>query len=185
MNTGTRERKNKGVGKNAVSRLLVEKTDLGWISVVFRGPAIAKLQFGFKTVRDAVRAMDSGLTPEDKPTPSERVVLRKLVQLCRGKNVNLQDVVIDTSQMTPFQKSVTRECRKIAFGETRAYGELARLAGAPGAARAVGSVMSSNRVPLVVPCHRVIGSGGSPGGYSAVDGIVTKEKLLRMEGVEL
>jgi len=62
------------------------------------------------------------------------------------------------------------------------YGELADLAGYPGAARAVGSVMSSNRYPIIIPCHRVVGSAGSLGGFSAPQGISLKERMLTLEG---
>jgi methylated-DNA-[protein]-cysteine S-methyltransferase len=62
------------------------------------------------------------------------------------------------------------------------YGDLAAAIGSPGAARAVGSVMARNCFPLIVPCHRVLGAGGSLGGYSAPDGLRMKRRLLAMEG---
>ncbi len=72
-------------------------------------------------------------------------------------------------------------CRRIPWGQTRSYAQLAAVAGRPGAARAVGSVMAKNRVPLVVPCHRVIASSGQLGGYSAPQGLSLKRRLLAME----
>jgi len=74
--------------------------------------------------------------------------------------------------------------REVSFGETVSYGELAEMAGRPGAARAVGNAMSRNPVPIVVPCHRVVAAGGRIGGYGP-SGISTKRFLLALEGVEL
>jgi methylated-DNA-[protein]-cysteine S-methyltransferase len=74
--------------------------------------------------------------------------------------------------------------REVCFGETVSYGELAEMAGRPGAARAVGNAMSRNPVPIVVPCHRVIAAGCRIGGYGS-SGVPTKRFLLALEGVEL
>ena len=80
---------------------------------------------------------------------------------------------------------VIAACRRIPWGETRSYGDLATECGSPGAARAVGSVMAKNRYPLIVPCHRVLAAGGDIGGYSAADGLVMKRRLLAAEGLTL
>jgi methylated-DNA-[protein]-cysteine S-methyltransferase len=74
--------------------------------------------------------------------------------------------------------------RDVSYGETVSYGELAEMAGRPGAARAVGNAMSRNPVPIVVPCHRVVAAGGRIGGYGP-SGVATKRFLLSLEGVEL
>jgi methylated-DNA-[protein]-cysteine S-methyltransferase len=74
--------------------------------------------------------------------------------------------------------------REVPWGETVTYGELALMAGAPGAARAVGTTMATNPVPLVVPCHRVVASGGRIGGYGGgLHGVATKRTLLAREGL--
>jgi methylated-DNA-[protein]-cysteine S-methyltransferase len=74
--------------------------------------------------------------------------------------------------------------RDVTWGETVSYGELAEMAGRPGAARAVGNAMSRNPVPIVVPCHRVVAAGGRIGGYGP-SGVGTKRMLLALEDVEL
>ena len=85
----------------------------------------------------------------------------------------------------PFPRAVYETLqRDVRFGETVSYGELAEMAGRPGAARAVGNAMSRNPVPIVVPCHRVVASGGRTGGYGP-SGVRTKRFLLALEGVEL
>lgn len=88
-------------------------------------------------------------------------------------------VPVDLEGRTDFQRRVLGCCGGIPYGETLTYGELAFLAGYPGAARAVGQVMATNRLALVVPCHRVIGSGGKLTGYGY--GLGLKERLLAME----
>lgn len=80
---------------------------------------------------------------------------------------------------TAFQQRVWRELLKIPYGETRSYSEVARTIGAPAAVRAVGSANGSNPIPIVVPCHRVIGSGGKLVGYGG--GLPLKRRLLALE----
>jgi methylated-DNA-[protein]-cysteine S-methyltransferase len=81
---------------------------------------------------------------------------------------------------TPFQLRVWRELQSIPFGEVRSYKEVARAIGAPKAVRAVGGANNKNPVPILVPCHRVIGSNGSLVGYGG--GLSIKEHLLKLEG---
>jgi methylated-DNA-[protein]-cysteine S-methyltransferase len=81
---------------------------------------------------------------------------------------------------TAFQQRVWQEIAAIPHGETLSYAELARRAGAPGAARAVGAATGRNPLSIVVPCHRVVGSAGSLTGYAG--GLDRKERLLRLEG---
>lgn len=82
---------------------------------------------------------------------------------------------------TPFQREVYRAVSGIAYGEVRSYGEVAREIFRPGAARGVGAAMARNPLPIIIPCHRVIGSSGKPTGYSAPGGLELKAELLRME----
>ncbi|MCH8912730.1 MAG: methylated-DNA--[protein]-cysteine S-methyltransferase [Planctomycetes bacterium] len=90
-------------------------------------------------------------------------------------------IKLDLRDRTLFHQTVLRACATIPYGETLTYGQLAELAGRPGAARAVGSVMAANRWPLIVPCHRVVQANGNLGAYSAPQGIRMKRRLLDME----
>lgn len=94
---------------------------------------------------------------------------------------DFRSIVLDTEGWTPFTRHVYQCCRSIAPGETVTYKELARRAGNAAASRAVGAAMSRNRVLLVVPCHRVISSGGGLRGFSAPGGLQTKQFLLDLE----
>jgi methylated-DNA-[protein]-cysteine S-methyltransferase len=84
---------------------------------------------------------------------------------------------------TEFQLRVWRALRAIPYGAVRNYGDIARAIGQPGAARAVGQAVGSNPLPIVIPCHRVIASDGSIGGFSG--GLPIKHRLLAIENVEL
>ncbi|MBS1857834.1 MAG: methylated-DNA--[protein]-cysteine S-methyltransferase [Acidobacteria bacterium] len=83
-------------------------------------------------------------------------------------------------QGTPFQQRVWRQLQSIPYGETRSYRQVAAAIGAPAAVRAVGAANGANPVPIVVPCHRVIGAGGKLVGYGG--GLELKQRLLELEG---
>jgi methylated-DNA-[protein]-cysteine S-methyltransferase len=87
-------------------------------------------------------------------------------------------------QGTEFQRAVWAEISKIGFGETKTYGEIAQAIGRPKAVRAVGGAVGANPVPLVVGCHRVLGTSGKITGYSGGDGLPTKRWLLALEGLK-
>ena len=82
---------------------------------------------------------------------------------------------------TDFQKTVWKEISKIPFGETRTYKDLAIAIGKPNSSRAVANACGKNPYPIIIPCHRVIRSDGSLGGYSGKGGIEAKRKLLNQE----
>lgn len=99
-----------------------------------------------------------------------------------GKPQDLTRVPLDVSRVTPFTAKVFRAAQSVPAGRTATYGELAGLVGSPGASRAVGRAMATNPFPVIVPCHRVVAAGGGAGGFSAYGGLVTKEKILKLEG---
>ncbi|MDD2925181.1 methylated-DNA--[protein]-cysteine S-methyltransferase [Rhodoferax sp.] len=94
---------------------------------------------------------------------------------------DLSHIVLDMDGVPPFHQRVYRQARRLAPGETITYGELARLLGEPGAARAVGQALGANPFAPVVPCHRVLAAGTRAGGFSAHGGIGAKLRLLQIE----
>lgn len=93
------------------------------------------------------------------------------------------DVPLDLNNGTEFRRAVLMACRRIPHGRTATYADLARDAGRPAAMRAVGSAMAHNPMPLIIPCHRVIRTDGTLGGFSSPDGVRTKRRMLEWEGV--
>lgn len=116
------------------------------------------------------------------PTPPVRRAITSIVDLLRGEARDLSPLAIDYRGASEFHRRVCEAARAIPAGETLTYGELAARLGKPGAARAVGSVMARNALPIIVPCHRVLAAGGRPGGFSAHGGVGTKLRMLRIEG---
>jgi methylated-DNA-[protein]-cysteine S-methyltransferase len=90
---------------------------------------------------------------------------------------------IDWTGMTPFQVEVRKAVMAIPYGHTSTYGQIAASLGKPGAARAVGRANATNPIPLVIPCHRLIGADGSLRGYGGAGGIKTKQWLLDLERI--
>ena len=92
-----------------------------------------------------------------------------------------KDIPIILDGFGPFGRRVLRACRNVRYGKTISYGGLAKKAGRPVAARAVGNVLARNPLPLIIPCHRVICADGGLGGFSAAGGLKVKKRLLELE----
>ena len=163
--------------------LLVFQTALGWTGLLVDSNKIARLRFGFSTQIGLLRSFDEHFDVVD-PTKEQKQWIKLLKDYAKGKPVSLESLPVDFSSYSPFQSKVLKQCRKIPFGTTLSYGQLAVRSDSPRAARAVGSAMSKNRLPLVIPCHRVVSSKGL-GGYSASSGLTAKRRLLALEGVEV
>jgi O-6-methylguanine DNA methyltransferase len=104
---------------------------------------------------------------------------RELDEYFAGRR-RIFDLSLDLRALAPFTVDVLRELARVPYGETTTYGELASRVGRPRAARAVGTVMNRNRIPIVLPCHRVVGSTGALVGYAG--GLERKVALLELEG---
>ena len=109
------------------------------------------------------------------------IPLQQLNEYLRGRRTEFT-IRIDWDSLRPFQREALKHVYAIPYGETRTYGEIAHEMKRPHAARAVGRANATNPMPLVIPCHRVIGMDGKLHGYGGGEGLKTKEWLLRMEG---
>jgi methylated-DNA-[protein]-cysteine S-methyltransferase len=167
------------------TRKMVFPTSLGWISLVADGRFVSRLSFGHPTPQQALADACGGTLLDDGDLDDERSewtwLIERLQRYAAGNTDDFLDVELQPTDQTPFQQRVVELCRRIPFGSSLTYGELAEQAGYPRAARAVGNCMRTNPVPLIVPCHRVVGAGGSMRGYSAGEGIRMKLRLLEME----
>jgi methylated-DNA-[protein]-cysteine S-methyltransferase len=160
-------------------------SELGWILVTWRDDKLTRISFGHSSPAAAAKGADCEPVELDEVPKWVGRLIDKIKKFAAGKVVDWGDVPLAWDKRTEFQRRVQEVCRKIPRGEVWSYGELAAAAGAPGAARAVGSVMRSNRFPLIIPCHRVVAAGGKLGGFSCPSGVDMKRKLLEAEGVML
>jgi O-6-methylguanine DNA methyltransferase len=135
--------------------------------------------------------LSEGLTspPRRKSLEKARVPLA-IKRMAAAMQGGLEDIpgrtpdgLVDWGMFAGFQGKVYKAVRRIPRGKVSSYGDIARRAGSPRAARAVGHAMAVNSFPLLIPCHRVVRADGSLGGFTA--GLSIKEKLLKLEGVTM
>ncbi len=119
---------------------------------------------------------------EGEPPLAVQDAIASITALLEGANVDLADIVCDFNGIEPFSAAVYRATRAIPAGQTLTYGEIAANVGDKQLARKVGTVLGRNPLPIIVPCHRVIGANGKLTGFSAHGGIDTKKKILEIEG---
>jgi len=169
----------------------VFSTRLGWACAVgthLRGASAAEknatllqLSLGCKTRESALER----IRPEYLKAASYETWYPELTEAVQayaeGDPIDFRAIRIDLAHLTDFGRRVINACRRIPYGQTVTYAELAARADSPNAARAVGSRMAANRTILVVPCHRVVGSDDTLGGFSGPGGIGFKKKLLELE----
>jgi methylated-DNA-[protein]-cysteine S-methyltransferase len=104
---------------------------------------------------------------------------QRLQAYLTGSRVSFDDIPLDLPDGPTFWRRVWDICARIPYGETRTYAELAQQAGSPRASRAAGGAMAANPIPIVIPCHRVVGTSGSLTGFGG--GLDQKKRLLQME----
>ena len=176
----------------AVETRISRKTELGYLGVAVCDGKVIATTMGNDDERSARRRLEKIAAAEDSPSAGTKTAtladdelaedcLARLESFAGGEPEVFADLPVVLTHLTPFQRRVVAACRAIPYGKVKSYGEVAALAGSPGAARAVGQVMASNRLPLIVPCHRVVAAGGGLGGFSAPHGKNLKRRLLEME----
>jgi len=153
-----------------IGRVLVAVGDAGLVRVRFRQSEAAfvseiQRQLGVKPVRS---------------TAETARVVSQLRAYFAGRRRRF-DVPVDLSHVTPFVRRVLTATMQVPAGNLVSYGDIARRIGQPRASRAVGQALGRNPIPIVIPCHRVIASGGRIGGYTG--GLAVKRRLMRLEGV--
>jgi methylated-DNA-[protein]-cysteine S-methyltransferase len=162
-------------------------TSLGACGVAWSERGVTRLQLPERTPtaterRLKARPVNGGAGVPPVPV---REAIAMLERYFTGERVDFASVALDLSHVGSFHRKIYDATRSLGWGQTASYGDLARQAGSPGAARAVGQAMGHNPVPIIIPCHRVLASGRKIGGFSAFGGAITKERLLALEGVHL
>jgi methylated-DNA-[protein]-cysteine S-methyltransferase len=162
-------------------------TPIGPCGVAWSECGVTRLQLP-ESDRDGTerRLRASGTGPNGQgPPPEVERLMAEVRRYLAGERVDFRGVALDLEGVSPFHRKVYDAARSIGWGQTASYADLARIAGSPAAARAVGQALARNPVAIVVPCHRILASGGTLGGFSAYGGRSAKECLLALEGVQL
>jgi methylated-DNA-[protein]-cysteine S-methyltransferase len=162
-------------------------TAIGHCGVAWRTRGVTRVQLP-EADRGATEGRlrnGTGVTTPGEPSPEMEEAIARIKRYLAGETIDFALVALDLTGISAFHRMVYDAARRIGWGQTTTYGELARQAGAPRAARAVGQALGRNPVPIVVPCHRILASGGKVGGFSAFGGAAAKERLLALEGVHL
>jgi methylated-DNA-[protein]-cysteine S-methyltransferase len=160
------------------------QTANGWVGIAWSERGLVALTLPEASEAAALSRLPAGSAQRPVATPGLdfAILCEKLQAYFEGDVVDL-DEPLDSTIGTEFQQRVWAITRGIPRGQTRTYGQIARQAGSPGAARAVGQSMARNPWPIVVPCHRVLGSDGSLTGFGG--GVDMKRRMLEMEGARL
>lgn len=160
-------------------------TAIGRCGVAWTERGVIGLQLPEETeqsTRERMRSRFPELT-ETFPPPHAQRATDAVVALMAGEEVDLASIPLDFEGVPAFHREVYEALRRTSRGTTVTYGELAAMAGSPGAARAVGTALRRNPLAILVPCHRVVAAGGKLGGFSAAGGPCTKTRMLGIEGV--
>lgn len=162
---------------------LLLETPLGVCGIAWNDRGLTRLQLPEATATATEQRLTAtGRQPWTGALPAKIQDARdQLVRYFAGEPTSFEGVEIDFGSRPQFHLDLYATARKIPWGETVTYGDLARAVGTPGGARVVGQVMGRNPVPVIMPCHRVLASGNALRGFSAPGGIATKQRLLELE----
>jgi methylated-DNA-[protein]-cysteine S-methyltransferase len=157
---------------------------VGWCGIGYVEEKVARLWLPMKREGDLMLvvnqwAPDARLTDGQIPSPIPDLAPR-ISTYFNGEPVSFDDVMV-VAPTTPFACRVVEALRQVKWGETISYGRLATQAGSPHGARAVGKVMASNQIPLIIPCHRVLARDGNLCGFSAEGGVAMKKMMVEIE----
>lgn len=166
----------------ATMNLAIFETRIGWIGVAFSERGLAGLQLPRATRAQTLVNLQRDFSKATLVDTAPIEIVRELREYAEGKRRQFT-LSLDWSQVKPFQREVLRVTDSIRFGETRTYAWVAQQIGKPRAARAVGRALATNPIPIILPCHRVLGSDGGLHGYGG--GLPLKRKLLELEGALL
>jgi methylated-DNA-[protein]-cysteine S-methyltransferase len=167
-------------------RFCLFDTEIGCIGLAWSDRGITRLQLPEADRAATERRLcgrDCDMASSEPPARIARTI-DHLRSYLRGKRTDFAGVVVDLRGIDAFRRRIYNAARTVGWGETTTYGALARLAGCPDGARAVGQSMARNPIPIIIPCHRVLASGGRTGGFSAFGGAHAKLRLLALEGVD-
>jgi O-6-methylguanine DNA methyltransferase len=164
----------------------IAETAIGWIGIAGNEEGLRKVVLPEYRREDVLSELNRFFQPCRKLIMADNQFFSEIARIreyFNGKLTQFEKIIINLEDYTTFQRDVLLKTREIPYGITHTYKWLAEQAGYPKAFRAVGGVMRINPLPLIVPCHRVVGSQGKLTGFSATGGLELKRKMLELEGV--
>ena len=173
---------------NKIFYYSIAETTIGWIGITGNERGLRKLVLPVPAREDVLAELNRYYRPCEKLTQADSQfisITTKIKDYFAGKKIHFENEMINLEGYTPFQKDVLLKTREIPYGKIQTYGWLAKQSGYPKAYRAVGGVMRINPLPLIIPCHRVVGSQGKLTGFSAAGGLALKRQMLDMEGASI
>ena len=158
------------------------RTRLGWVGVVSSDRGVRRTTLPQPSPADCMSIMGREIEGSTE-SPGEVAALRRRIEAYfEGEEIGFEDEAVDVGDASPFLRAAWDACLSIPYGETRTYKWLAEQAGRPRAPRAAGQAMARNRLPVVVPCHRVVASDGSLHGFGrGATQLDLKQRLIDLE----
>ncbi len=182
-------------GAEALQRALIERagreglldiaytehdTPVGRLLLAATPRGLVRVTFPVESPETALEQLAEKVSPRILESPAQLDEVRRELDSYFAGRLRDFEVPLDWQLTHGFYRKVLRATNRIPYGKTRSYSEMARSAGSPRAVRATGTALGSNPLPIIVPCHRVLRSGGALGGYGG--GLPTKQALLELEG---
>ena len=162
--------------------LSVFRTAIGWVGLAGHGEVLRSLVFGYDSQAEVLSRFSSELAANGTIRDWNPLLRKRLQSFLQGDgDASFKDVATVVTESTPFASKVIDAVKRIPPGRVKSYAEVAAAAGSPKASRAVGNIMARNTIPIIIPCHRVVASGGRLGGYSSPKGLSMKTRLLNLE----
>lgn len=162
------------------------KTVHGFAALAWNARGVTSFRLPAPTVEETRRALLRRLPDAIEAEPPAHIaeLIRAIGRYFEGERADFAEVPLDLGGQDPLFVKIYDLVRRLGWGETTTYGEIARSLGeGPEVARDVGQAMARNPIPLIIPCHRVLAAGGKIGGFSAPGGSNAKARMLELEGV--
>ena len=163
------------------AKYVIFKTKWGYFGLAGTESAICRTYLPEPTLAGIKRRLLENWPGVDFDADFFKVLQEQITGYFEGARIDFRRIPVSLEDLSVFSRSILTACRKVEAGQTITYSELAKKAGRPAASRAVGTILARNPLPLIIPCHRVIRTDGTMGGFTAPGGIALKKKMLELE----
>ena len=157
------------------------RTPWGWFGILGCKNGLIRTCLPMTSQKTVQRHLLSGTRGAIPAKNACRSLEKDILSYYKGHRIDFSNVPVCIAGLTEFQQRILTILRTVRYGNTISYSDLAKLAGHPKAARAIGTALAKNLLPLIIPCHRVICCDGSLGGFSGAGGVLMKKRMLTLE----